>query len=178
MDEVRFQKQLIAWQALPGQSDDESYLLHAYPSPLDAKFDALCRLYLEAEIPQREQLRRYFVSASGSDIERSVLAARADNLLSYIRRLARRLPLGGESAQVRWGVAAVALSAACADERDVLEASAWLKHAAMQAGIDLAPVLEAHAATSPPQAQRILTALRTSDAATIERIVRYHEGTG
>lgn len=178
MDEERFQERLREWQALLGKSDDESYLAHSYPSPLDAKFDALCVLYLEAETPQREQLRRCFVSVSGGDAERSVPSACADTLLSYIRRLARRLTAGAESELACLGVAAVELAAAGSDERDILEASALLKYAATEAGIDLAPMLEALATTSPSQAQRILTALRKSDAATITRIVRYHEGTG
>lgn len=178
MDDERFQARLADWQAMPGNCEDESYLAQRSPGPLDAKFDALCWLYLEAEPPRRETLSRLFAHVSGGAAERSAPYARCDNLLNYIRRLAWRLTAARDRELARLGLAAAALAAEGADARDILQASAFLKHAAAQTGIDLAPMIEALAATVGPHAQRILTALRKSDDATITRIIRYHEGTG
>lgn len=178
MDDERFQARLADWQAMPGNCKDQSYLAQRYPGPLDAKFDALCRLYLEAKPTRRDTLSRLLVPASGSAAERSATYARLDNLLSYIRRLAWRLTAARDRELARLGLAAAALAAEGADARDILQASAFLKHAAKQAGIDLAPLIETLAAATGPHAQRILTALRKSDDATITRIIRYHEGTG
>lgn len=178
MDDERFQARLADWQAMPGNCEDESYLAHRYPDLLDAKFDALCWLYLEAETSQQATLSQLFVPASGGAAERSAISARCDNLLNYIRRLAWRLTAARDRELARLGLVAAALAAEGADERDILQACAFLKHAATQAGIDLAPLIEALAATTGPHAQRVLIALHKSDDATIMRIIRYHEGTG
>ena len=177
MDEERFQEQLAAWQTMPGRCEEEGYLARSYPSPLDAKFDALCALYLLAEPAQRTTLSQFFALASGGAGRRAA-ALRSDNLLNYIRRLAWRLTSAEAAGLAHLGLAAVALAAAGADERDILEAGAFLKYASNQARVELAPPGAALAATEPAQAQRLLTALCTSDDATIARIVRYHQGTG
>lgn len=178
IDDERFQARLADWQAMPGTCEDEGYLAQRCPDLLDAKFGALCWLYLEAEPTRRETLSRLFMPASGGAAERAAAYARGDNLLNYIRRLAWRLTAARDRELAQLGLAAAALAAEGADERDILQACAFLKHAAMQAGIDLAPMIEALAAATGPHAQRVLNALRKSDDATITRIIRYHEGTG
>jgi|GEM_PF-5774445 len=178
MESERFQRRLAICQAMPGNSEDTSYLACNYPSPLDAKLDALCSLYLEASATQQETLAGLFTCEMSTAAEQLAINANIDNLLSYIRRVARRIKAVEDCALAQLGLAAAGLAAEGADERDILIACAFLQYAAMQADIDLAPMIEAQAATARPQTQRLLTALRKSDDATLTRIIRYHEGTG
>ena len=178
MDDARFQTRLAAWQAMSCQLEDAASLAQCYPSPLDTHLDALCVLYLEASTAQQEALARLVAGGPGRAADGPARAARCDVLLGYIQRVARRIKTAGVHSLGWLGLAAAALAAGGADERDVLEACAFLQYTAAEAGLDLAPMLAALAATAQPEAQQLLTALGKSDAATITRIVCYHAGTG
>ncbi len=178
MEDDRFQRLLAMWQALPGKKEDESDQTRNDLSQFDAKLDALCALYLEASAGDQETLAGFFTRKAGTAAEQLAAQARTDILLSYIRRVARRIKSSKDGGLARWGLVAALLACEGSDELDILMACAFLQHAARQAGIDLGPLIEAMMAETRPQAQRILAALRKSDDATITRIIRYHEGTG
>jgi hypothetical protein len=178
MEHEHFQACLSAWQAMPGNLEDVTYLAQRYPSPLDARLDSVCALYLEASAEQQKLLADVFASERSSVSDRFPSTARSDTLLGYIRRVARRITSGKDGSLAQLGLAAAALAAGEADERDILMACAFLAAAALRAGIDFRQLLEAMPVPAQPQAQRVLSALRKSDDATLMRVVRYHEGTG
>lgn len=178
MKNKHFQACLSAWQVMPGNLEDATYLAQRYPSPLDARLDSVCTLYLEASAEQQEVLADVFAFERDSVPDRCATSTRSDTLLSYIRRVARRITAAEDASLAQLALAAAALAASGADERDIVIACAFLAAAALRAGIDFRQLLEAMPAPAQPQAQRVLSTLRKSDDATLMRVVRYHEGTG
>ena len=61
MRDDEFETRLIEWLDMPGEGDPYPYYADPYPAdPRDARFDALCALYLEADEAQRAQIPALF----------------------------------------------------------------------------------------------------------------------
>ena len=61
MGDDEFESRLLAWLGMPGEGDTYPHDADPYPDDLrDARFDALCALYLEATEQQRAQIRAIF----------------------------------------------------------------------------------------------------------------------
>src|SRR5688572_1661122 len=57
MGDEEFEERLIWWLEMPGEGDPYPHHANAYPDDLrDARFDALCALYLQANEEQRTQI--------------------------------------------------------------------------------------------------------------------------
>ncbi len=120
-----------------------------YPAdPRDARFDALCALYLEADEMQRAQIPALFAREEGTraharitDWTASRERARNDlsGMILYMRRVASSIRSGDDARRLRLGLAAGAILQGREDDRDIIVSLAFLYHAARRAEIDPAP---------------------------------------
>jgi len=173
MDDSAFLARLAGWESMPGSIEDEAYFSSAFPGPLDAKFDALCALHLEASADQRAFLIDLFASQK-STLARPYLAyLRFDNLiLGYMRRITRRITAPGDTTPLRLGLAAAAIVQEHPDYRDVIISLAFLHYAATRAGIDPRPHFEAVAALARPETGSFLLNFLTRSPAGIQHMVQ------
>ncbi len=179
MGDDEFEARLVGWLAMPG----EPYPQHADPYPADfrdARFDALCALYLEANELQRAQIPEIFAREESTrayariaDWASSRERARNDlsSLILYMRRVASSIESGDHTWRLRLGLAAAAILQEREDYRDVMVSLASLHHAARQAGIDPRPIFREVAALARPETERFMRGFLERDEAEIEEMV-------
>ncbi len=177
MDDSAFLARLAAWERLPGSIDTEDYLASAFPEPLDARFDALCAIYLEASAAHRAFLIDLFASQQSTLARPHLAYLRFDNLiLGYMRRITRRITTPDDTMPLRLGLAAGAIVQEHPDYRDVIVSLAFLHHAATRAGIDPRPHFEAVAALARPETGAFLLDFLTRSPARMKQMVREFGG--
>jgi hypothetical protein len=146
MDDEVFEARLIGWLAMPGEGDPYPYHAHPYPAdPRDARFDALCALYLEADGAQRPQIPEIFAREESTrayariaDWSASRERARNDlsGMILYMRRVASSIESSDHTWRLRLGLAAGAILQEREDDRDITVSLVFLHQAARRAGID------------------------------------------
>src|ERR687893_2953903 len=119
MRDNEFEARLIEWLDMPGEGDLYPYYADPYPAdPRDARFDALCSLYLEADEVQRAQIpallaREESTRAYARIAEWIASGERArndpSNLISHVRRAALSIDPGDDARRLRLGLAAAAI---------------------------------------------------------------------
>ncbi len=183
MRDDEFENRLIEWLEMPGEGDPYPLTADAYPEdPRDARFDALCALYLEADRPQREQVAALFAReaeestrayARVADWGASRERARNDlsNLIFYMRRVASSMGSGDAASRLRLGLAAAAILQEREDYRDIIVSLAFLHHAARRAGIDPDPFFLEAAGLARPETEEFISRFLERDEADIERMV-------
>jgi hypothetical protein len=181
MDDDEFEERLILWLGMPGEGD--SYPLH--PAPYqedlrDARFDALCALYLEATEQQRAQIPAIFAREESTrayarigDWTSSRERARNDlsNMIFYMRRVATSIKSSDDTWRLRLGLAAAAILQEREDYRDIIVSLAFLHHAARLAGIDPEPPFLEVAGLARPESRQFIERFLERDGADIQRMV-------
>ena len=181
MSEDGFDARLIEWLDMPGEGDPYSYRVNPYPAdPRDARFDALCDLYLEADEAQRAQIPALFAREEStraythlSDWIASRERARNDlsNLISYMRRVASSITSEDDTSRLRRGLAAAAILQEREDCRDIIVSLAFLHHAARRAGINPDPFFREVAGLARPETEAFISSFLERDEADIEQMV-------
>jgi hypothetical protein len=176
-----FEARLVEWLDMPGEGDPYPSGASPYPAdPRDARFDALCGLYLEADGAQRAQIPDLFAREESTraygriaDWAASRERARNDlsNLIFYMRRVASSRGSGDDAPQLRLGLAAAAILQEREDYRDIIVSLAFLHHAARRAGIDPRPYLREAAALARPETEEFMRGFLERDEADIEEMV-------
>jgi hypothetical protein len=196
MEDETFCQRLIHWDVMPGELEEHEYFMSLYPAPLDAKFHALSALYLLGSQEQRRSLIDCFanntddsaVSSTFDSVVNSPISGTAlsfphstytrfDNVIIYMRRVARSLRSTTDSFLLRLGLAAATLTENRVESHDLLVSLAFLYYSASRAGIDPVPEFGRIAAIASPQIQEALQAFLHSDLATVKRMVQHYEGT-
>ncbi len=116
MSDHEFEAQLIEWLEMPGEGEPYPYRPKPYPAdPRDARFNALCALYLKADEVQRAQIAALFAREESTrayariaDWITSRERVRNDlsNLLFYMRRVASSIRSADDTSRLRLGLAA------------------------------------------------------------------------
>jgi hypothetical protein len=176
MEDRTFYRHLIHWDVMPGELEEKEYFMSVYPAPLDAKFHALSALYLQGSQQQRMSLIDCFATGTAISFPHST-HARFDNVIIYMRRIARCLSSAADSFLLRLGLTAAALTENQVESHDLLVSLAFLYHAASRAGIDPVPEFDRIAAIASPQVQEALRAFLHCDVSTVRRMVQHYEGT-
>jgi hypothetical protein len=181
MGDDEFEARLLAWLGMPGEGDPYPPHLNPYPDDLrDARFDALCVLYLEATDEQRAQIpavlareESTWAHARIADWRTSRERARLDlsNMISYMRRVASSIASADDTGRLRLGLAAAAILQEREDYRDIIVSLAFLHHAATRAGIDPEPHFLEVAALARPETRRFIESFLERDEAAIEHMV-------
>jgi hypothetical protein len=181
MRDHEFEARLIEWLDMPGEGDPYQPYADPYPADLrDARFDALCSLYLEADEVRRAQITALFAReestrayASIADWIASRERARNDlsNLIFYMRRVALSINSGDDAWRLRLGLAAAAILQEREDYRDIIVSLAFLHHAARRAGIDPDPFFLEVAALARPETEEFIRRFLERDEADIEKMV-------
>jgi hypothetical protein len=176
-----FEVRLIGCLEMPGEGDPYPHDADPYPAdPRDARFDALCTLYLEADETQRAQIPALFASEESTrayariaDWVASRERVRNDlsNLIFYMRRAASSIISSGDAARLRLGLAAAAILQEREDYRDIIVSLAFLHHAARRAGIDPEPFFREVASLARPETERFIRGFLERDEADIEQMV-------
>ncbi len=164
-----FVERLIGWLDMPGEGDPYPHYTNPYPAdPRDARFDALCGLYLEADEGQRAQIAALFAReaeestrayARIADWVASRQRARDDlsNLIFYMRRVAASMGSSDDaSRRLRLGLAAAAILQEREDYRDIVVSLAFVHHAARRAGVDPDPFFREVAALARPETEEFM----------------------
>src|SRR5919199_3408317 len=161
MRDDEFEARLVEWLDMPGEGDPYPYYADPYPlDPRDARFDALCSLYLEADEVQRAQIPALFAREESTrayariaDWIASRERARNDlsNLIIYMRRVASSIGSADGTSRLRLGLAAAAILQEREDYRDIIVSLAFLHHATRRAGIDPDPYFREVAALARPE---------------------------
>src|ERR687893_199555 len=169
MRDNEFEARLIEWLDMPGEGDLYPYYADPYPAdPRDARFDALCALYLEADEAQRAQIPALFAREESTrayvriaDWSASRERARNDlsSLILYMRRVASSLESSDHTWRLRLGLAAGAILQEREDYRDIVVSLAFLHQAARRAGIDPEPFLLEVAGGARPQTRAVMRPL-------------------
>ena len=181
MRDNEFEARLIEWLDMPGEGDLYPYYADPYPAdPRDARFDALCALYLEADEVQRAQIPALFAPEESTrayaritDWIASRERARNDlsNLISYMRRVASSIRSGDDTSRLRLGLAAAAILQEREDYRDIIVSLAFLHHAARRATIEPDPIFWAVAGLARPETEKFISRFLERDEADIEQMV-------
>jgi hypothetical protein len=181
MRDNEFEARLIEWLDMPGEGDLYPYYADPYPAdPRDARFDALCALYLEADEVQRAQIPALFAPEESTrayaritDWIASRERARNDlsNLISYMRRVASSIRSGDDTLRLRLGLAAAAILQEREDYRDIIVSLAFLHHAARRATIEPDPIFWAVAGLARPETEEFISRFLERDEADIEQMV-------
>ncbi len=178
-----FVERLIEWLEMPGEGDPYPHDANPYPAdPRDARFDALCGLYLEADEGQRAQITALFAReakegtrayARIADWIASRERARNDlsNLIFYMRRVASSIGSGDDASRLRLGLAAAAILQEREDYRDIIVSLAFLHHAARRAGIDPDPFFREVAGLARSETKEFMRSFLERDGADIEQMV-------
>src|SRR5919205_1762985 len=161
MRENEFEARLFESLDMPGEGDPYPYYAEPYPADSrDARFDALCALYLEADEVQRAQIPALFAREESTrayariaDWIASRQRARNDlsNLIFYMRRVASSIRLEDDTSRLRLGLAAAAILQEREDYRDIIVSLAFLHHAARRAAIEPEPFFREVAALARPE---------------------------
>ena len=181
MRDDEFEARLIEWLDIPGEGDPYPYYANPYPAePQDARFDALCALYLEADEMQRAQIPALFAreeSTRGYTYIAAWIASRErgrndlSNLILYMRRVASSIRSEDGTSRLRLGLAAAAILQEREDYRDIIVSLAFLHHSARRAAIDPDPFFRAVAGLARPETQEFISRFLERDEADIERMV-------
>jgi hypothetical protein len=176
-----FEARLIAWLDMPGGGDPYPYDADPYPEdPRDARFDALCGLYLEADEAQRAQISATFAPEESTrayariaDWIASRERARNDlsNLIFYMRRVASSIGPGDDGSRLRLGLAPAAILQEREDYRDIIVSLAFLHHAARRVGTDPNPFFLEVAGLARPETEEFIRSFLERDEADIEQMV-------
>src|SRR5918997_272117 len=181
MRDDEFEAQLIEWLDMPGEGDPYPYHANPYPAdPRDARFDALCALYLEANGAQRVQIPSLFAREESTrayariaDWSASRERARNDlsGLILYMRRVASSIGSGDDARRLRLGLAAGAILQEREDDRDIVVSLAFLHQAARRAGIDPKPSFLEVAGHVRPETGEFMRRFLKRDEADVEKLV-------
>ena len=165
MGDNEFEERLILWLGMPGEGDPYPHHANPYPADVrDARFDALCTLYLQAEQEQRVQFPTILAREESTrayariaDWRTSRERARTDlsNMIFYMRRVASSLG-PGDAWRLKLGLAAAAILQEREDCRDILVSLAFLHHAATRAGIDPEPAFLEVAGLARPETRQFM----------------------
>jgi hypothetical protein len=181
MDGEEFEARLIGWLAMSGEG--EPYPRHADPYPADfrdARFDALCAPYLEADGVQRAQIPEIFAREESTrayariaDWASSRERARNDlsSLILYMRRVASSIESGDHTWRLRLGLAAAAILQEREDYRDIIVSLAFLHQAARRAGMDPEPSFVEVAGLARPETGEFIRSFLERDEADIDQMV-------
>ena len=172
---------MIAWLGMPGEGDPYPHDADPYPDDLrDARFDALCALYLEATEEQRTQIPALFAREESTRAYARIAEWRASrerarndlsNMILYMRRVATSIDPGDGAWRLRLGLAAAAILQEREDYRDISVSLAFLHHAATRAGIDPEPSFLEVAGLATPETGRFIESFLERDEADIEHMV-------
>ena len=172
---------MIAWLGMPGEGDPYPHDADPYPDDLrDARFDALCALYLEATEEQRTQVPALFAREESTRAYVRIAEWRASRewarddlsaMIFYMRRVAGSIGLGDDAWRLRLGLAAAAILQEREDYRDIIVSLAFLHHAATRAGIDPEPSFLKVAGLATPETGRFIESFLERDEADIEHMV-------
>jgi hypothetical protein len=181
MRDDEFEARLVEWLDMPGEGDPYPYCADPCPTdPRDARFDALCALYLEADEVQRAQIPALFAPEESTrayaritDWIASREQARNDlsNLILYIRRVASSIRSEDGTSRLRLGLAAAAILQEREDYRDIIVSLAFLHHAARRAAIDPDPFFREVAGLARSQTEEFISSFLEREEADIERMV-------
>ena len=162
--------------------EGEPYPHHANPYPedvRDARFDALCALYLQAEQKQRVQIPAILAREESTrayariaDWRTSRARSRTDlsNMVFYMRRVASSIG-PGDARRLKLGLAAAAILQEREDCRDIIVSLAFLHHAATRAGIDPEPAFLEVAGLARPVTRKFMEGFLGRDRQDIEHMV-------
>ena len=181
MSDDGFEARLIEWIDMSGEGDPYPYYTNPYPAdPRDARFNALCALYLEGDEVQRAQIPALFAReestrayASIADWTVSRERARNDlsNLILYMRRVASSIRSSADTSRLRLGLAAAAILQEREDYRDIIVSLAFLHHAARHAEIDPDPFFREVAGLARPETEEFISSFLERDEEDIEQMV-------
>ena len=181
MNDNEFDTQLIEWLDMPGEGANPSeYYANSYPGPLDARFDALCALYLKADEQQRAQIPAMFAREESprayvrlTDWIASRKRVRNDlsNLILYMRRVASSITSEDDISHLRQGLAAAAILQEREDYRDIIVSLAFLHYGATRAGINPEPFFREVASLARPETEQFIHGFLGRDEADIEQMV-------
>jgi len=181
MGDDAFEARLISWLDMPGEDDPYPHDADPYPADLrDARFDALCALYLQADEEQRMQIPAIFAReestrayARTADWISSRERARNDlrSMIFYMRRVASSIRSSDDAWRLRLGLAAAAILQEREDYRDIIVSLAFLHRAARRAGIDPDPFFREVATLARPETGQFIETFLERDEADIEQMV-------
>jgi hypothetical protein len=181
MGNDEFEARLLAWVGMPGEGSTYPYDADPYPDdPRDARFDALCAMYLEATERQRAQILAIFAREESTrayarieDWTSSRERARNDlsNMIFYMRRVASSIKSSEDTWRLWLGLAAAAILQEREDYRDTIVSLAFLHHAATRSGIDPEPAFLEVAALATPETRQIIENVLKRDESNIEHMV-------
>jgi hypothetical protein len=181
MGDDEFEARLLAWLGMPGEGETYQHDADPYPDDLrDARFDALCALYLEATEQHRAQIPAIFAREESTrayarieDWISSRERARNDlsNMIFYMRRVATSIKSSDDTWRLRLGLAAAAILQEREDYRDIIVSLAFLHHAARLAGIDPEPPFLEVAALARPETRQFVERFLERDGADIQHMV-------
>ena len=181
MGDDGFEERLIEWLDMPGEGDPYPHHADPYPADLrDARFDALCALYLQADEKQRAQIPAILAREESTrayahigDWISSRELARTDlsNMIFYMRRVALSIRPGDNARRLRLGLAAAAILQEREDYRDILVSLAFLYQAATRAGIDPESHFLEVASLARPETRQFIERFLQRDSADIEQMV-------
>jgi hypothetical protein len=181
MGDDEFEARLLAWLGMPGEGVAYPYDADPYPDDLrDARFDALCALYLGATEQQRVQIPAICAREESTrayaridDWASSRERARNDlsNMIFYMRRVASSIMSSEDTWRLRLGLAAAAILQEREDYRDIIVSLAFLHHAARRVGIDPEPHFREVASLARPVTRQFMERFLERDEADIERMV-------
>lgn len=181
MGDDEFEARLLAWLGMQGEGDPYPRDADPYPDDLrDARFDALCALYLEATGEQRAQIPAVFAHEESTrayarigDWVSSRERARLDlsAMIFYMRRVASSIASADDTGRLRLGLAAAAILQEREDYRDIIVSLAFLHHAAKSSGIDPAPLFREVAGLARPETKRFIESFLERNQADISDMV-------
>jgi hypothetical protein len=181
MKDHEFEARLIEWLEMPGEGDPYPPYADPYPADLrDARFDALCSLYLQADEVRRAQIPALFAREESTQAYARIAEwiasrerARNDlsNLIFYMRRVALSINSGDDAWRLRLGLAAAAILQEREDYRDIIVSLAFLHYAARRAGIDPEAFFLEVAALAKPETEEFVVSFLKRDEADIEQMV-------
>ena len=176
-----FEGRLIERLDMPGAGDPYPSHAKPYPAdPRDARFDALCGLYLEADEAQRAQISATFAPEENTRAYSRIagwIASRErtrndlSNLIIYMRRVASSIRSSDDASHLRLGLAAAAILQEREDYRDIIVSLAFLHHGARRAGIDPDPFFREVAGLARPETEDFIRGFLERDVADIEQMV-------
>ena len=181
MRENEFEARLFESLDMPGEGDPYPYYAEPYPADSrDARFDALCALYLEADEVQRSQIpslfareesTRSYARIAGWIASRERARNDLSNLILFMRRVASSIRSGKDTSGLRLGLAAAAILQEREDYRDIIVSLAFLHHGARRAGIDPDPVFREVAGLARPETEEFISSFLEREEADVEQMV-------
>ena len=181
MREEEFEEHLIWWLEMPGEGDLYPHYSRPYPEDLrDARFDALCALYLLANEEQRTQIPAILAREESTHAyariadwisSREIARNDLSNMTFYMRRVASSIRSDNDTRPLKLGLAAAAILQEREDYRDIIVSLAFLHQAATRAGIDPEPHFLEVAGLARPETGRFIERFLERDRADVEHMV-------